>query len=135
SDLGPRVLLVLPQQHPLQLRDVGGGLGGRQIGLRNLLCFGKISLQANRQRQIGAHARIGRRQAVGGAQRLLGLGQLFRKYVGQSEIGQHQRLVRRDFQRARIILPRLLVAAELVPCRSLRREQPPIGIVGAGGGA
>jgi hypothetical protein len=46
-----------------------------------------------------------------------------------------KRLAGHDLQRARVILPRLLVAAELIQRRSLRREQPPIGIVGAMGAA
>ena len=131
----PARSLFLPRQQPLQLRDIGGRLLGRQVGLRDLFGLGDAALQANHQRQIGPHARIGRRTAVGAAQRLLGLGQIFRKHVGQSEIGQHRRLVGRDLQRARIILPRLLIPAELVERRSLRREHPPIRIVGAVGAA
>ena len=73
--------------------------------------------------------------AVGPAQRLLRLGQIFRQHVGKPEIGQHRRLVGRDFQRARVILPRFLVPAELIECGALRREDAPVRIVGAMGAA
>ncbi len=51
------------------------------------------------------------------------------EHVGQSEIGQHRRLVRHDLQRGRIILPRFLVAAELIERRALRRQDAPVGIL------
>ena len=64
-DLGPRVLLVLARQHALQLRDVRGRLLGRQVGLHDLFGLGDTALQADRQRQVGPHARIGRPPGYG----------------------------------------------------------------------
>lgn len=64
------------------------------------------------------------------AQRLLRLGQIVLKHVGQSEVGQHRRLVGHDLERGRVILLRFLVAAELVEHRALRRQDVPVGILG-----
>ena len=61
----------------LQLRDVGSPFLGRQVGLRDLFSLGHVAPQADHQRQIGAHARIAARTAMGAAQRLLRLRQIF----------------------------------------------------------
>ena len=53
--------ILLARQQLLQLRDVGRGLLGRQVGLHDVFGLGDTALQAHHQRQIGAHARIGRR--------------------------------------------------------------------------
>ena len=62
-----RAFSFLARQELLELRDIGGRLGGRQVGPHDLFGLGDTALQADRQRQIGAHARIGRRGRGRGA--------------------------------------------------------------------
>ena len=75
--LGARILL--PRQQPLQMRDIGrapprpAGRPSRYFQPR------PCCPQANHQRQIGPHARIGTRTAMGAAQDLLRLGQILRQ--------------------------------------------------------
>ena len=56
---GVRARAVLARQQSLQLRDIGGRFIRRQVCPDDLFSLGKTALQADHQRQIGAHARIG----------------------------------------------------------------------------
>ena len=130
-----RTRVLFPRQQSPQIGDIRRRLLGRPIGLHDAFGLGKTALQADHQRQIQPHARIRIGAAIGAAQRLLRLGQIFLKGVGKAEIGQHRRFVGRDLQRARVVLPCFVVPAELIECGSLRREDPPIRIVGGMGAA
>ena len=101
----------------------------RPVGLDDAFGLGHAALQANHQRQILPNARIGILVAIGAAQGLLGLGQVLGQHIGKAEIGQHRRVVGGDFQRARIVLPRFIMPAELIEGRALGRKDMPIRIV------
>src|SRR5687768_4131147 len=57
--LGASLRCTLPRDHFAEIRNVGRGLVGRQVGTRDRLGFREAALQADRQRKVAAHARIG----------------------------------------------------------------------------
>ena len=116
---------VLPDLTEGDLEKLGLPLGPRKRVLKAIASLGNTALQADHQRQIQPHARIGIGPAVGAAQGFLRLGQILGKRVRQPEIGQHRRFIRRDFQGARIVALRFLMAAELIEHRTLRRQDAP----------
>ena len=121
------------RQHVAQISDIGRGLVGRQIGLRDGLGLGEAALQADDQREVLPHARIDRLMRRGAAQCRLGICEILRQRVGQAEIGQHGRLVRHDLERGQIMALRLFMVAELIEHRALRGKDVPIRLIGRGG--
>ena len=103
-----------------------GGRSARAISSASAKRPCRPTTSARFWRARGSDARL----RGGLPQRGFRLLQILRQRIGQTEVGQHRRLVRHDLQRGGIIAPRFFITAKLVEHCSLRRKDAPVRHVG-----